>query len=97
MISKRKPTHTGEVLREDVLSPLGLTVTEAAKRLRTSRKTLSAILNCKAAVSPGMAVKIAAATGTTPESWLYMQSKLDLWHAAQKKIKVGELRVAVGA
>jgi len=97
MISKRKPTHPGEILREDVLVPLGLTITEAAKRLRTSRKTLSAILNGRGPVTPDMAVKIALATGTTPESWLYMQSKLDLWHAGQKKIKVGELRAAVGA
>ena len=48
-------------------------------------------------MTPDMAIKIALATGTTPESWLYMQSKLDLWHAGQKKIKVGELRAAVGA
>jgi plasmid maintenance system antidote protein VapI len=43
-----------------------------------------------------MAVKIGKATGTTPESWLYMQAKLDLWHAEQKKIKVGELKQAIG-
>jgi addiction module HigA family antidote len=97
MISKRKPTHPGEVLREDVLIPLELTITEAAKRLCTSRKTLSAILNGRAPVTPDMAVKIALATSTTPESWLFMQSKLDLWHAGPKKIKVGELRAAVGA
>lgn len=97
MISKRKPTHPGEVLREDVVKPLGLTITEAAKRLRVSRKTLSAILNCRAPVTPAMAVKIGLATATTPESWLFMQSKLDLWHASQRKIKVRELRPAVGA
>jgi antitoxin HigA-1 len=97
MIAKRKPTHPGEVLREDVLVPLELTVTEAAKRLRTSRKTLSAILNCRAPVTPDMAVKIARATGTTPESWLNMQSKLDLWNAGKKKVKVGQMRAAVGA
>lgn len=96
MANKRKPVHPGEVLREDVLVPLGLTVTEAARRLRTSRKTLSAILNGRAPVTPDMAVKIACATGTTPESWLFMQSKLDLWHAGQKKVTVGELRVDVG-
>ena len=71
MIANRKPTHPGEVLREDVLKPLGLTVTEASKRLRVTRKTLSLILNCKSAMSPGMAIRVAKATGTTPECWIY--------------------------
>jgi antitoxin HigA-1 len=95
MVRKRKPTHPGEVLREDVIKPLGMTVTEAAKRFGVTRKTLSALLNCRASLSPEMAVKIGRATGTTSESWLYMQAKLDLWLAEQKGAKVGELRSAV--
>jgi len=94
MISKRKPTHPGEVLREDVIKPLGITITEVAKRLGVTRKTLSALLNGRASISPEMAVKIGKATGTTPESWLYMQAKLDLWLAEQKTVKVGQLRHA---
>lgn len=86
----RKPTHPGEVLREDVLIPLRLTLTEAAKRLGVSRKTLSALVNCKAALSPGLAIRIGKATRTTPESWLYMQAKLDLWMAEQKPAQVEE-------
>ncbi|HXK48549.1 MAG TPA: HigA family addiction module antitoxin [Deltaproteobacteria bacterium] len=85
---KRRPTHPGEVLREDVIKPLGLTVTEAAKRLGVTRKTLSTLLNCKAALSPDMALRIAQATDTSPESWLYMQAKLDLWHASRSHRKV---------
>lgn len=81
---QRKPTHPGAVLREDVLQPLGLTVTEAAKRLRVPRRTLSALLHEQAALSPAMAVRIAKATQTTPESWLYMQAKFDLWNATQR-------------
>ncbi|MBI4744643.1 MAG: HigA family addiction module antidote protein [Actinobacteria bacterium] len=88
MIKKRKPTHPGEVLREDVIKPLGLTVTEAAKRLGVTRKALSELLNCKASLSPEMAVRISKATKTTPESWLYMQARLDLWKAEQKPAKV---------
>ncbi len=90
MIPKRKPTHPGEILREDVIKPLGLTVTEAAKRLGVTRKTLSALVNCKASLSPEMAIKIAQATETSPESWFNMQSKLDLWRASQHKYKVVE-------
>ncbi len=84
MKSRRRPTHPGEILREDVIKPLGLTVTEAAKRLGVTRKTLSASINCRASMSPEMAVRIGKATRTSPESWLYMQSKLDIWLAEQK-------------
>ena len=90
MLTKRMPTHPGEILREDVIKPLGLTVTEAAKRLGVTRKTLSALINCKASLSPEMAIKIAKATETSPESWFNMQSKLDLWKASRKKYKVME-------
>ena len=75
-------------LREDVIKPLGLTVTEAARHLGVTRKTLSALINCKAAMSPEMAVRIGKATKTSPESWLYMQAKLDLWNAQRKPVKV---------
>jgi addiction module HigA family antidote len=60
---------------------MGLSVTEAAARLGVSRKTLSAILNERAAVTPRMAMRIGLATNTTPESWLHMQTAYDLWHA----------------
>ena len=88
---RRKPTHPGEILREDIIKPLGLTVTDAAKRLGVTRKTLSALINCKASMSPKMAVRVARATKTSPESWLYMQAKLDLWLAEQKPPKVQAL------
>ena len=92
MIGNRRPTHPGEILREDVINSLGLTITEAAKDLGVTRKTLSALLNCKAAVSPEMAVRISKATDTTPESWLYMQAKLDLWNAQQRFPKVCKIK-----
>jgi len=90
MNDTRRPTHPGEALREDVMKPLGLTVTEASKRLGVTRKTLSALLNCRASMSPEMAVRVSKATHTSPESWLYMQAKLDLWIAEQKPTNVEE-------
>ena len=80
----RKPTHPGKVLLEDVMKPLGITITEAAKGLGISRKTLSEIVNGRAALTPEMAVRIGKATSTSPQSWLAMQTKLDLWLAMQK-------------
>ena len=78
-----------------MIEPLGLTVTEAAKRLGVTRKTLSELLNEHAAMSPEMAVRVGQATNTTPESWLHMQLKLDLWEAEQKTPQVQKLE-AIG-
>jgi addiction module HigA family antidote len=88
MEGKRKPTHPGYVFNEDVIKPLGLTVTEAAKRLGITRKALSELINGHAALSPDMAIRIGKATDTSPESWLQMQVKLDLWNAAQREHNV---------
>ncbi len=88
MNTKRKPVHPGNVLKEDVLVPLAMTVTEAAADLGVSRKALSELINEKSSLSPDMATRIAKATNTSPESWLNMQSKLDLWSAEQKDLKV---------
>ncbi len=85
MDKKRKPTHPGEVLLEDVIKPLGLTITEASKDLGITRKTLSLFVNCKSSLSTEMAIRISKATNTTPESWMQMQLKLDLWYAKSNK------------
>jgi addiction module HigA family antidote len=79
------PPHPGEVLRELCLNPLGLTVTDAAKALGVSRKTLSEILNGHAGISPEMAVRLSIAFDTTAESWLAQQLQYDLWRAEQKR------------
>ncbi len=97
MIGHRKPTHPGEVLREDVINPLGITVTEAARRLGVTQASLSALLNCEVPLSPEMAVRISKATRTTPESWLYMQAKLDIWLAGQKPSEVEEFETLLTA
>jgi addiction module HigA family antidote len=86
-MTTRKPTHPGEVFLEDIIRPLGITITEAAQKLGVSRKTLSEFVNQKSALSPEMAIRISEATKTSAESWLNMQKKLDLWHALQNKPK----------
>ena len=84
------PPHPGEILKELCLKPLGLTVTEAAKALGVSRKTLSGILNGRAGISPEMAIRLSIAFDTTAESWLNQQIQYDLWQAEQRR---GQLRV----
>ena len=88
MERKRKPIHPGVVIKEDVLGPLNLTVTDAAKDLGITRKALSELLNEKSSLSPDMAVRIARATNTSPESWMNMQQKLDLWESEHKEFNI---------
>ena len=90
------PPHPGEVIKELCLEPLGLTITDAAKGLGISRKTLSSILNGKAGISPEMAVRLSIAFNTSSESWLNQQSQYDLWQAEQhrKELDVSHLYVA---
>lgn len=82
------PPHPGEVIRELCLDPLGLSVTEAAEALGISRKTLSAILNGRAGLSPEMAIRLSIAFDTTAESWLNQQTQYDLWQAEQRRTKL---------
>jgi addiction module HigA family antidote len=84
------PPHPGEILRELCLEPLGLSVTRTAQALGVSRKTLSAILNGRAGISPEMAIRLSKAFGTTAESWLNQQVQYDLWVAERS---IGDLQV----
>ena len=88
------PPHPGEVLKELCLEPLGLTVSGAAKALDVSRKTLSAILNRRASVTPEMALRLSIAFNTTAESWLMQQVQYDLWRTERRKKKLRVERLA---
>jgi addiction module HigA family antidote len=90
------PPHPGEVLRDLCLTPLGLSVTDAARALGVSRKTLSSILNGRSGISAEMAVRLSIAFGTAPESWLNQQLQYDLWQAERnrKKLRVKRLSAA---
>lgn len=79
------PPHPGEILKEDVIVPLGLSVTEAAERLAMSRVAFSRVLNCRAGISPDLAVRLEQAGVSTARAWLAMQANYDLWQAMQHK------------
>jgi addiction module HigA family antidote len=85
------PPHPGEVLKTLCLEPLNLTVTGAARSLGVSRKTLSAILNGRAGISPEMAVRLSIAFDTSAESWLSQQLQHDLWNAEKARKRLHEL------
>jgi antitoxin HigA-1 len=95
-MNMHNPPHPGEILRALCLEPLEITITDAAEALGVSRKTLSAILNCRAGISPEMAIRLAKAFDTTPESWLNQQMQYDLWNAKNSlgNVKVKRLAAA---
>jgi addiction module HigA family antidote len=78
------PVHPGEILREDVLPALRLSVTVAAKQLGIARQTLHRILAERAAVTPEMAVRLGKFCGNGPGVWLRLQQAHDLWHAERR-------------
>lgn len=80
-LQMHNPPHPGEILMEEYLVPLGFTVSAFAEKISTSRKNLSAIVNKKVAISSEMALKLAKALGTSPEIWLRLQLKYDLFEA----------------
>jgi antitoxin HigA-1 len=84
------PVHPGEIVREDVLNELGLTVGEAAARLGISRVTLSRVLHGHARVSPNLAVRLEEAGVGSARAWLAMQAAHDL--AAERAAGVPQVR-----
>ena len=92
----KTPPHPGLSVRHDCLVPLGLNVTEAAKRLGISRKQLSDIVNCHAGISPKMAIRLNKAFGGGADTWLRLQAAYDLAQAMQHadEIKVERLSPA---
>ena len=88
------PPHPGEVIKALCLEPLGVSVSRAAEALGISRKTLSAILNGRAGISPEMAVRLSIAFRTSAESWLSQQMQYDLWHAEQHRSELSVHRLA---
>ena len=81
---ERPPVHPGEILKEDVLPALRLSVSEAARQLRISRQTLHRILKGTHGITPEMALRLGKFCGNGPGLWLRMQQSYDLWQANQK-------------
>ena len=89
----KNPPHPGLSVRHDCLEPLGLSVTEAARKLGVSRKQLSDVVNGRAGISPEMAIRLDKAFGGGAETWLRLQASYDLAQAMRHadRIKVERL------
>ncbi|MES1942689.1 HigA family addiction module antidote protein [Salinisphaera sp. PC39] len=90
---ERRPTHPGEILREDFLPDYGLSVSALAEAVGVSRQSINELLRERRAVSPEMALRLARLFGNSPEFWLNAQRAVDLWDAAEAiKEDVGRIR-----
>ncbi|MXW38722.1 MAG: HigA family addiction module antidote protein [Acidobacteria bacterium] len=80
-MTRKNPPHPGLSVLHDCIEPLGLTVAEAAKKLGVSRKQLSALVNCRAGISPTMAIRLEKVFGGGAEAWYRLQANYDLAQA----------------
>jgi antitoxin HigA-1 len=89
----REPTPPGEMLMEEFVKPLGLTQAELAAKLRMPRVAVNAIINGRRSITPGIAMRLARALGTTPEFWLNGQTAVDLYRAEhdEDQIRIVEM------
>ena len=80
---KRRPTHPGEMLREDFLPDYGLTVSELTEAIGVSRQSVNELVRERRALSPEMALRLSALFGNDAEFWLNAQRAVDLWDARE--------------
>jgi addiction module HigA family antidote len=95
---ERRPTHPGEMLRQDFLPDYGLTVASLAEAVGVSRQSINELLRARRAVSPEMALRLSRLFGNSAEFWLNAQRAVDLWDAAHaikdEVVRINPLRVA---
>ena len=85
-MSMHNPAHPGEILKELVITPLELTITDASEHLNVSRKTLSKVLNGRGAITPEMALRLELVfKKPSADHWLRLQNAYDLWQSRQNK------------
>lgn len=82
---ERAPAHPGEVLLEECIRPAGMTITEAAERMKVSRVRLSELVNGSRGMTPDTALRVGRLFGTDPEVWLNLQVRFDLWHVMRSE------------
>jgi addiction module HigA family antidote len=88
------PAHPGEIIREDCILALGISITAAAKGLGVSRQSLSELLNGRAGISAEMAIRLEKAGWSNASTWLRIQADYDLWQARQRESSIHVERFA---
>jgi addiction module HigA family antidote len=88
MMKMHDPPHPGEIIKGLWLDPMGVSITDAARAMGISRKTLSKIVNGRGRVTPEIAVRLSVALGSSAESWLGHQAAYDLWELDQRRVEL---------
>ena len=100
LLVARKPTHPGEMLREEFMPDFGISVAELAQRLHVSRQSVNELVRERRAVSPSMAIRLGRLFGTTPQYWMNLQRNVDIWDsmAAEQELldSIEPLNAALG-
>jgi len=95
---KRRPTHPGEMLREDFLRDFELTASSLASAVGVSRQSINELLRERRGISPEMALRFGRLFGNSPEFWLNAQRAVDLWDTAKSigndVVRIAPLRAA---
>lgn len=84
----RKPSHPGALIRNVILPETGLSVSSLAGRCGVARNTMSKVVNERGDVTEDLAIRLSCVLGSTPEFWLAMQAKLNLWKLEQKNSQI---------
>ncbi len=79
-----RPTHPGEILREDFLPEFHLTPSTLASSIGVSRQTTNELLRERRSLTPSMALRLGRLFGNSPEFWMNAQREVDLWEARQE-------------
>lgn len=94
MLRMMRPSHPGQFIRMEVIGPLELSVTDAAKALGVTRPALSALLNGRAALSSEMALRVEKAFGPKMDTLLRMQTSFEIYEARKREREIKVKRYA---
>ena len=93
-MAMKNPPHPGQVVLNECIEPLGLTITQAARSLGVTRTTLSELVNGKRGISPEMAIRLSQVFGGSAESWAVQQAQYDLAQVPAGRVKLKRLAAA---
>jgi addiction module HigA family antidote len=94
LVTKRKPAGVGEILVEEFMQPLGLTQAALAEAMGVPRKHVNELCNARRAVTAPTALILARVFGNSPDFWLNVQRRSDLWDAMHSPREIARIERA---
>jgi addiction module HigA family antidote len=87
-MTMHSPAHPGRIVRQECIEPLGLTIAEAARALGVTRQTVDRLVNGRSGISAEMAIRLAKAFGSTPDTWVRLQAAYELAQARRREAEI---------